>query len=108
MRRADFTGPYLIYGWERSCEKTVDLTRGTQVRLRDEGEEESSIEYQGEIFQVPNENLATSLQQCVDTKTVYPRRLISLYESKNGKLSNVVAKKGKLFKSVMWTKTISI
>ncbi|MFA1015728.1 putative glycoside hydrolase [Dubosiella newyorkensis] len=86
--------PILYMDGKEAAKRTVDLTRGTQVRLRDEGEEESSIEYQGEIFQVPNQNLATSLQQCVDTKTVYPRRLISLYESKNGKLSNVVAKKG--------------
>lgn len=78
----------------------VELTRGTAVTLEERGENVSKVSWNGEILTVPNENLADSLQECVETEYIYPRRLVNLRDSRGGLLTDTVAQKGEALKVV--------
>ncbi|MBB5182874.1 putative glycoside hydrolase [Catenisphaera adipataccumulans] len=78
--------------------KVLTLTRGTRVELRQQGESESLVKYKDMEFNVDNDHLASSLEDCVQVSYVYPRRLINLQTTKSGKLSAKVVKKGEKVK----------
>lgn len=75
-------------------EEEITLTRGTPVRVRRQGQTESLVEYEGRGFEVPNSELADSLEECVQADAVYPRRTLTLFASKSGQLSDVTAARG--------------
>ena len=75
-------------------EETIYITRGSEVELRESGESQSTIRYDGNEFQIDNEYLVSSLDECVQIKYVYPRRLVNLRKEKNGELSDKIVKKG--------------
>ncbi len=90
--------PYEVGG--EAAEKDLELTRGTEIRVKRQGDKESEVEYDGHVFQLDNEYLAKSLQEVVDTDQVYARRLISLRDARDGKLSDAVAEKGEALEVV--------
>ncbi len=81
-------------------ETTIYIPRGAEVEIRQKGENYSRVEYQGHVFSVSNTVLASSLEECVDVDYVYPRRLLNLYENKNGELSDTVVTKSEQLKVV--------
>ncbi|MDD7280988.1 MAG: putative glycoside hydrolase [Erysipelotrichaceae bacterium] len=83
-------------------ENVLTLPRGTSVEVRESSANSNSsmIRYQGKEFSIDNKYLADSLDECVKTDYVYPRRLVNLYSSKNGKLSNAIVEKGEQVKVV--------
>lgn len=84
--------PYMIDGEVE--EKQIEIPRGAKVNIEKKDREISKIKYEGQILNVSNEHLADSLEECVQTDAVYPRRLVNLRKKKDGKLSNKVVKKG--------------
>lgn len=94
----EITIPFEVDG--EADEKVLNLTRGTEVRLRKTGELQSEVEYDGQTFNIDNSLLAESLEDAVDADYVYPRRLLNLREEKGGKLSDTVVAKGEAVKVV--------
>ncbi len=90
--------PYIENGEVASASTT--LLRGTKVTLEEKGETTSTIKYDGGLWLVPNSNLVESLQDVVSYDTVYPRKLVNLRTEKEGRLSDVVVKKGEPVKVV--------
>lgn len=84
----------LSFDHGEAASKTISLPRGTKVQLQESSDTTSKVEYDGAIFAVDNANLATSLTECVDTEYVYPRRMINLFDQKDGELTDAVADKG--------------
>ena len=81
-------------------EDVLKLPRGTEVEVRETEQTKSTVRYENKIFTIDNHYLADSLDECVQTEYVYPRRLVNLYSEKNGKLSSVIANKGEELKVV--------
>lgn len=77
-----------------ASEHPVALVRGTKVQLLDTSGEQAEVEFNGEKLTVPASHLAKTLEECVDTPYVYPRRLINLFDEKDGKLTTESASKG--------------
>ena len=81
-------------------EDVLKLPRGTEVEVRETEQTKSTVRYENKIFTIDNHYLADSLDECVQTEYVYPRRLVNLYSEKIGKLSSVIANKGEELKVV--------
>ena len=79
---------------EEADEKTISIPRGSQVQIRDESKGESKVRYEDEEFWIDNQYLAKSLDECVQTDSVYVRRLVNLRNEKEGKLLDTIAEKG--------------
>lgn len=92
------TIPYLV--GNEADEKKITLTRGTKVQVREQGEYQSVVRYEGDEFTLNNKYLAKSLDDCVEVSYVYPRRLLNLQTDKAGKLSDTIVKKGEKVKVV--------
>ncbi|MGM9946846.1 putative glycoside hydrolase [Floccifex sp.] len=75
-------------------EDVLKLTRGSEVEIRESKASVSLVRYENVEFEIDNQYLCDSLDECVQTDYVYPRRLINLFENKNGKLSDVTVEKG--------------
>ncbi|MGN1276131.1 MAG: putative glycoside hydrolase [Floccifex sp.] len=75
-------------------EDVLNLTRGSEVEIRESKTSVSLVRYENVEFEIDNQYLCDSLDECVQTDYVYPRRLINLFEDKNGKLSDVTVEKG--------------
>ncbi len=84
--------PYKKHG---EIEETIlELSRGTIVELRKTGKNTSTVRYNGKEFDIDNKYLVDTLDECVQTDYVYPRRLVNLREEKGGNLSDKIVKKG--------------
>ncbi len=94
----NITVPY--YEGNEAAEKVVSIPRGAEVEIRERGETTTLIEYEGETYRVDNSHLVDSLEECIKTDYVYPRRLLNLREDKNGKLSEVVVERGEKVKVI--------
>lgn len=81
-------------------EDVFQIPRGAQVVIDRRGETDSQITYDGHRLTIPNENLVPSRKDCVEIESVYPRKLVNLRTSRQGKLSDVVAAKGEKLKVV--------
>lgn len=85
---------------QEAGQETIKIPRGTEVELRQQNENTSTIRYEGRIFEVDNDNLALNLKDAIQTEYVYPRRLLNLQKNKHGKLSKQVVQKGEKIKVV--------
>lgn len=84
--------PYIVDG--EAAEKTVEIPRGTKVRLEQKDEEQSTFRYEDMQISLENKYLKNTLEECLDIDTVYPRRLLNLRKEKDGPLTKEVVKKG--------------
>ena len=75
-------------------EKSIILPRGTEVELRKSGDKTSTVRYDGQEFDISNQYLVDTLDECIQVDYVYPRRLVNLRTEKGGALSDKVVKKG--------------
>jgi hypothetical protein len=90
--------PYEVDGEADEVELT--LLRGTQVRLKERGDDTSIVQYNGHTFSIDNDLLANTQLEAIQTDYVYPRRLVNLRTEKGGSLSDVVASAGEELKVV--------
>lgn len=72
----------------------LTLPRGTMVSLQEANDTTSKVEYNDTVFTIENEHLASSLEECISSEYVYPRRMLNLFDEKDGKLTETVADKG--------------
>lgn len=79
----------------------LTLPRGTMVSLQEANDTTSKVEYNDTVFTIGNEHLASSLEECISSEYVYPRRMLNLFDEKDGKLTETVADKGDNWKSLL-------
>ena len=85
---------------DEAGQRVVSIPRGSEVELRELGEKTSTIVYKNETLTVDNDHLVDNLEDAIQIKYVYPRRLLNLLINKQGKLSDMVVRKGEKVKVV--------
>lgn len=78
--------------------KIVEVPRGSKLKVEEQGDNKSLVSYKDYTFTVKNKFLKKSVKECIETDYVYPRRLLNLQTTKEGKLSSVVADKAEKIK----------
>lgn len=76
----------------------VQIPKGTKVKVYEKKDKTSIIVYNKNKFTVNNKNLTKHFEDAIQTDYVYCRRLVNLRESKGGKLSKAIVKKGEKIK----------
>ena len=76
----------------------VQIPKGTKVKVYEKKDKTSIIVYNKNKFTVNNKNLTKHFGDAIQTDYVYCRRLVNLRESKGGKLSKAIVKKGEKIK----------
>ena len=85
---------------DEAGQRVVSIPRGSEVELRQTGENTSTIVYKNETLTVDNNHLVNKLEDAIQIQYVYPRRLLNLMTNKQGNLSSTVVRKGEKVKVV--------
>ena len=77
---------------------TIEIPRGSELKVEELGEKVSTVSYNNISFEINNKFLKDTLEECIQTDYVYPRRLLNLQTDKEGKLAKTTVKKSEKVK----------